>query len=156
MSVLESIVARLKGLDKRVLRLEALEVGGVWTNWTPTIDQAGAVACTVTEAKYSRIGKVVHAYAVLAVTAAGTANNNIVIGGIPSAVGITLAACCVGSFVLIDSGGNTPYRVGAVYTASVSTVLLIVDAATAPVGQDPNFALANGDAITFTITYRIA
>lgn len=130
-----------------------------WTDWTPTVSQSGSsVSCTVTEAKYAIIDKVCHIYADIAVTGDGSASGDaaIVIGGIPSAAQPAHydSHFAVGSGLVLDAG-----------TASIGAQLIAVTASTFKflgynvgnyVGLVPNFALANGDQITLTGTYRIA
>jgi hypothetical protein len=130
-----------------------------WTNWTPTVSQSGSsVSCTVTEAKYAVMDKVCHIYADIEITGSGSSAGDaaVAIGGIPSAVQPAHydSHFAVGSGLVLDAG-----------TASVGAQLIAVTASTFKflgynvgnyVGLVPNFALANGDQITLTGTYRIA
>lgn len=127
-----------------------------WQDWTPTVDQAGAVAVTVSEAKYTLLGLAVRLYCRLAVTGAGTGNNVIIVAGIPTAIRLAYTGTdyCLGSAVILDSG--IAYYHAGVVPQSATSVKFAADAQGNYVGAAPNFALANGDSISFTATYRIA
>ena len=128
-----------------------------WTDWTPTVTQDVAVAATVTEAKYTVIGKVCHIYARLAITGAGTGNNPILISGYPTAVTPAWKDqdASVGTCMIVDNG--TGLYPGMVTTDGTGANFVLRDANTgAPLGQAPNFALANNDSIGFSATYRVA
>lgn len=125
-----------------------------WTNWTPTITQSGSVGNTVTYARYCIIGRTVHVQAVLAITAAGTTANAIVVGGLPGAV----AGVNVGNFV--GCGSFIYFRTGVAYYAGTvehfsTTTLRFIAHSSGLLGSGLNFATANGDALGFEATWEI-
>ena len=128
-----------------------------WSTWTPTINQGGAVAATVTRARYKIINKICHVEVSLLITAAGVAANPIIIAGQPAAIQAAYSHASgfpIGTAIVTDTG-----------MANYSGILCSL-AATAwrihsPqfddwVGSGPNFALANTDVILFTATYEVA
>jgi hypothetical protein len=125
-----------------------------WTNWTPTITQGGSVAITITEAKYCFIGKVCHIYGYLTVTGSGIGGNVIVIGGQPTAVQPARTNIPIGTAYLIDAGVG--YYMGNVIDVSATGWQIMVGSTNSVAGVIPNYALANGDLIMFSATYRVA
>lgn len=113
---------------------------GTLTDWTPTITQSGDVTKTITYAKYILIGNLCWASATLAVTGSGTGNNAIVIAGFPK----TPAANGNYGTAWINDNGTAYYAGQLIYVGSWQ-VRAHLEAAS--IGADPNFALANGDAI---------
>ena len=142
--------------DAVVATQTALAVSG-WSTWTPTVTQSGAVAATVTRARYKIVNKICHTEVSLALTAAGTGNNIIVIAGQPSAIqasylhanGFPVGICAV-----IDSG--TAAFAGTVNVIAATQWQFRYSNGNGYIGVDPNFALANGDFILFTATYEVA
>ena len=128
-----------------------------WQPWTPTVTQGGSVACTVTEARYCLIGKVCHCYAHLAITGAGTIDNVIRVANLP----VAATPAYIG-------GDEVPIGVGHVLDAGTKRypVLAYADsegirfqwpADGSYLGTDnAKFALASGDRIGVTATYRVA
>jgi len=131
-------------------------VGSAWNTWTPTVDQGGAVAATVTRARYKVVNKICYTEVSLAVTAAGVAANNIVIAGQPAAIqsAYNQAAFPIGVGSVTDTG--TAWY-GGLLVANGATSWVVLDPSTGNfIGTNPNFALANGDFILFTATYEVA
>jgi hypothetical protein len=117
-----------------------------------------AVAVTVNRARYITTGNTVHILAELTLTSAGTVGSNIVIGGIPAAIqptGLifqslsTLGICCV-----FDNGSAVYY--GFLVAQSASDWRMRDSNTRGVIGNNPNFALANTDIITFRGTYERA
>jgi hypothetical protein len=151
----DNMLNMLTDIVRRLERLERLESPAkTYTDWTPTVTQSGSVAVTVNEAKYSLVGKVCHIYAKLTVTGSGTITNAIVIGGLPVDSADTNVDSCKGSFMLKDIAAA--YYVGSLVIASASTCKLLTDGSGDYVGITPNFALASGDLISLSATYRVA
>jgi hypothetical protein len=122
-----------------------------YRDWTPTVTQSGAVAVTIGEARYCRIGNLVVATAYLTPTGAGTSGQPIVIGGLP----FTLPAGAFrhhGTIQVRDAG--TAYYVGVLRRNDDTSLVGIVDGAAAAIGQSPSFALAADDDISVQITYE--
>ena len=84
-------------------------------------------------------------------TAAGTITNAIVISGLPVAIKNSTQALGAG---MVTDTGTLSYSctVGYVTSTSVSFVGYGVGSAA---GVTPNFALASGDILSFTITYEV-
>jgi hypothetical protein len=135
--------------------LEAQEVGGVWTDWTPTVTQLVSVAVTVTEAKYKVKDSDVRIYCQLAVTGTGTAGNTIAIAGWPSAITPNPAPnnWPLGSAVIVDTG--TAEYEGIPVIRSGSIIAIASPASNTFVGVNPNFALANGDFIELNMYWKV-
>lgn len=125
-----------------------------WQNWTPTINQGGAVARTVNYAHYVIIGDTVHIEAEISPTAAGAAGNVIIVGGLPAAIGFLHfgAVDVVGKFVYYDNG--TAFYEGGVLAQTATTIIFQCHGVGSQLGATPNFAIANGDILGFNLTYR--
>jgi hypothetical protein len=125
-----------------------------WQDWTPTVTQSGSVAVTVTYARYTLVGNLVVGVGRLAVTGSGSAGNNIIIGGQPTAIqhgnthgGLSM----IGGGAVHDSG--TAYYHGALMSVG-ATDWRILGHADGYIGGNPSFALANGDTISFQAAYE--
>ncbi len=81
-------------------------VHGALSVWTPTVAQSGAVAVTVTAAGSTRTGRWIQGYFQLAVTGTGTANQAVVISGIP-ATGVGISGMPIGTALIYDATGPT-------------------------------------------------
>lgn len=124
---------------------------GPWTDYTPTVTQNGTRTITIAQAQYVQIGRFVHCWGFLTVTDAGTAGN---------AISVTLPVAA--------SSGNPPFGLGVVndggvfYQCQVDLVGGIMQftqlTATNQIymGVSPSFALANGDQISWNVSYRAA
>ncbi len=117
--------------------------------FTPTVNQGGAVTATAT-AEYSAVGKNVTIMGRCAITAAGSAAS-IVVEGIPADLKPENlgSGTVLGYFWMLDSG--TEAYSGVCYRESDSTFSLRPG-----VGSPYSFALASGDVIGFTLSYKRA
>lgn len=149
------LVRRITKIEQTLDGLVKPEVGR-YQDWTPTVTQLGAVAATVTEAKYIRREGFVHIYCELAITAAGTANNAIVIGGIPAAIvpspGPTYWPMGIGH--VVDTGTNVYHGTAYIITGAIH-LFNTSAAGAADIGVNPNFALANGDFVYLNMYWKI-
>ena len=126
----------------------------IWVNWTPTVDQGGAVTVTVTYARYTIAGNTAFIMGFLAVTGAGVAGNAISIQSVPSIIApVNLGSNGIIGGGLISEAGVTVH-VGALFENGVSDFRIIADQNGTPVGITPSFALASGDAISFQGVYE--
>jgi hypothetical protein len=135
--------------DARYLLREA------WQSWTPTIDQNGNIAVSIDYAKYIVLARTVILTAHISITAAGTAGNDIIVGGVPSAIEFAqfdaLGLFTNGSGLVHDSGTAVYHGIVCPITANT---MKIRQATTGFVGSNPSFALANGDDVALTVTYE--
>jgi hypothetical protein len=123
------------------------------TSYTPVLSQNGTKTATINYAKYQQIGKMVTVQVRATFTQAGTAG---------SRVGVSLPIAAVtanfdqsyGSFIFTDSG--TAFYTGSVAMLSTTEANFIVNNNQDFVGTTPNLAVANGDVISFTISYEVA
>ena len=123
--------------------------------WTPTVTQSGGVALTVTRAVYHIInGTTAITECDLEMDAAGTITNDIVIGGQPAAIQPVATGLVIGACMVNDAG--TGFYIGIVFSTAVDGWKLYTDGVASAVGTTPNFALADGDTIRLSCTYRIA
>ena len=145
------------GADGTCLQANSGEATGIeWvtgfgdlTAWTPTVTQNVAVTCTVNYAKYVVLGPLLYICARLTMTSAGTANNAISIGNLPSNPADSSAW---GGMLLYDVGTNV-YE-ATVYSAGAA-INFYEGVAAAPVGQSPNFGLAINDVLYFYALYPV-
>lgn len=131
-------------------------VEGKGQDWTPTVTQSGAVAVTVTYARYFIVGEVAIVQALLAVTGAGTATNAIIIGGQPAAIqpANTATFAAIGVGIVRDSGGSVSYT-GILTARDVTDWRFQAHNVGPTIGISPDFALASGDEISFQAAYEI-
>lgn len=125
-----------------------------WTPFTPTLIQSGAVTKTVTRAGYMKIGRLVIAQVSLAVTGAGTATNNVVVGIPVPAAAAGDHPCGIGFIVdssagAFFSGTALMTSTGAVYFASSTNVGFLGSGTFTA-------ALAAGDSIRYALMYEAA
>lgn len=129
-------------------------VEGKAQNWTPTVTQSGAVAVTVTTARYSISGDICHVQVLLAITGSGTSGNAIIIGGQPAAIQpANTGGIVMGSVRILDTG--TAFYVGSVVAVGATDFRFYTDGTANYVGISPAFGLANGDSISFQASYEI-
>ncbi len=141
---------QLKRLVERVVNAMT-----AWQSWTPSLTQSGAVAATVTRARYRRVGNRVDLDVDLAVTAAGTGAQIISIGNLPVAIVGASAWKATGAALIVDTGTGL-YNATVVAYSATTLYFSATGAGNNYVGQAPNFALANGDFISFQASYEIA
>jgi hypothetical protein len=153
----DELFRRLTQLERRLQELERSkpEVGR-WVDWTPTVTQSGSVTFTITFCRYIVQDNVVNIRGRLAITSAGTGNNNIVIGAVPAAIAPANAQNIMGGIRVTDTG--TADYVGALLWNSSTEFVGQVHStgATTFIGVSPNFALASGDIIGFFAVYEKA
>lgn len=125
---------------------------GGWTTWTPTVTQSNTPTQSVTEARYSRYGRLIIAQAQLTFTGAGTGSNPIAMT-YPVTPRTTSAAHVVGTFTYFDSGSTN--RVGNAYYNSNTTIYFKYDGFGNAMGNT-DFAIANGDALQVALMYEAA
>lgn len=147
------------GTDKRITLAELELAFGAWTAYTPTLTQSATVAKTVNYARYCQIGKLVHVVVSLAITGAGTTNNDVVVGA-PVGFNSAIANAVVGNGSISDASAFLEWPVMVYANAGNGTFYFRrtdqVPAFITNVGKDPNFALANTDGVTFVATYEAA
>jgi len=146
---------RLQALERFLREIRGDRGAAVAETWTPTVTQSGAVAVTVDNARYTRIGNLVSTRVSLTVTGAGTGGNVIVIAGQPAAIqpGFITGIATIGKFILLDSG--TAYYEGSVYAVGATDWRMFAHNAANAVGVVPNFALAAGDIISLNCVYEV-
>ena len=137
--------------------VELAPLTAAWTSFTPTLWQGAAtpnINKTVLYSKYLKVGKLVVVSVNVTATGAGTAGQAIQIRDIPAAAAAANQSGMIGSFTYFDSG-NTNIT-GTVYGLSTTSVGLQADRDNSPVGIVPNFAVANNDNLSLTLTYEAA
>gem|GEM_PF-5175175 len=126
-----------------------------WVNYTATITQPGAVAATVTRAKYRRNGTQVEVHVRVDMTAAGTAGNAIAIS-LPVTAAFSGNVDIVGVMAVYDVSAGQIYS-GVARLASTTTIDCFAhNSGASSIGGNPNFALANGDVVSCHINYEAA
>lgn len=153
MSELTDLIRQVNKLQTTVDGLIKPEIGR-WLDWSPTVDQGGAVAATITEAQYKANRDDVRIYCQLAITGAGVAANAIIIAGWPTAINPSPGPSSwpVGVGVIVDSG--TEAYEGVVGINSSNQLSLFSPTTNNFVGANPSFALANGDSIYFNLHWK--
>lgn len=125
-----------------------------WTDYTPTLTQSGAVTKTVTYARYTKVGRLVHVTVLMTATAAGTANNAIKVS-LPFTAA-TNSALRAGMFSVRNASGPNNF-VGACQFFSTTTVVGITNNNSEFLGAASSAfssALASGDIVSIDLTYE--
>lgn len=120
--------------------------------WTPTVNQGGAVTCTVNHARYRVREKMAFVNLRVTITSAGVIGNGIIIGGQPAAIQ-PVAETLLGVSMLLDSG--TAYYAGAVRAVTATNWQIFAHQGASSVGASPSFALASGDVIYMELAYDL-
>jgi hypothetical protein len=124
--------------------------GSTWQTWTPVITQSVTITHTVTRAKYFVNGSMITAQGSLNLTSAGTAGNNIQIGGLPFSA--AAASAIQGSFRYFDAG-NTNF-VGTILGNTIFSAIMYYDGDGNALGVSSH-TVANADTLAFQITYEV-
>lgn len=150
---MNELVRRISQLERRLDGL-VLPERPAWANWTPTVDQGGAVAVTVTLARYMVLGDLAVVQARLDVTGAGNAGNAVIIQGQPSAIQAANNSIVIGHCSIYDAG--TGFYLAIIDAIGPTDWRMFRDGETAYVGIAPNFALASSDVIFLHAVYERA
>lgn len=127
---------------------------GVWTSYTPSLQQGGNVSKTVTYARYIKLGRLVVAEVYLAVTGSGSSSTAIEVG-LP--VTAATSGIPVGSFYLYDAAPTPVNRIGAAVLVNTGEVSGALDNQAGYMGAAGfTAALASGDSILMHVTYEAA
>lgn len=159
-SPLEGMVVFITGDDKFTVYSGAswIEFGRLAsaTSWTPTVSQGvtTGISNTVSEARYVRIGNLVHFWVDVTVTGTGTAGSAITIT-LPITGSGHSGSIQIGSMLIFDASAATRYQ-GTAEGGSTTISCAHNLSSTTFVGANPSFALANGDVIRATGHYLVA
>lgn len=151
---IEELVKQIAKLQRQVDGLIKPEVGR-WVDWTPIVTQGGSTpTLDIRYAKYWLKDSTVHLRVDIGVTSAGTANQEIKVGGIPTAVqpAYTSNVAVIGPAMIIDV--SVAQYTGVVVAFSANQLRFWHEGAGGAIGVEPNFALASGDTISFLATYE--
>jgi hypothetical protein len=133
---------------------------GTYTVFAPVVTQSGTVTSS-TNGSYTEIGNFVHWYGRIAITGAGTANNEISIS-IPVNWGSGLNPEFSGTAQFYDASAGVYFWCDAYFSTSVYKVIFlpVTSSGAIALGASGNTvfsgAVANGDVLSFSIVYRKA
>jgi len=128
---------------------------GAWTSWTPTLTQSGAVTKTVDEAKYMKVGRIVHLAIDLSVTGSGSASNVVEISNLPFAAAAANAKAIGVAFIFDASAADN--HTGIAFLESTTQIRFLATRVSGVLGtQQFTAALASGDAVRMSATYEAA
>jgi hypothetical protein len=131
-----------------ILTASDLNAIGVWTAYTPTLEQNGVITTTVNYAEFCQINKLVFCNVDLTCTTTGSAGNAITVS-LPTS--FTGGLFCWGQF--FDSSASDVRLVTGVVVGS--NLGFYADASSTNVlGISPSVALGNNDVISFSVIYR--
>lgn len=128
-----------------------------WTAYTPTLTQSATVTKTVTYAKYQRVGRLIVAQVLLAVTGTGTGANAVAVG-LPVTAATSSVDLECGSGHIVDASAAAVYK-GFACLATTTTIQLRPSSTTTTgfLGADTfTAALASGDLVTYNVMYESA
>lgn len=135
--------------------VQQLAFPGPTTTYTPQVDQGVTtnITKTVTFANYWLIGKLVIGFVNLAMTGAGTAGQTVTVSQ-PVSAARTAGVIGVGSYV--DASVATYPSQVIQASGSLMFFTRTDDTSDGVIGANPNFAVANTDAIRFFFMYESA
>lgn len=127
----------------------------VWTTYTPTLTQSGAVTKTVTYARYLRVGRMITVEVLLVATGAGTGANRITVSlPVTAAQGGDMVA---GSGYVFDASAATVYAGPATLFSTTSAAIYLGSGVANHLGAaGMTAALANTDNVSVSLTYEAA
>lgn len=126
---------------------------GTWTSYTPTLDQAGAVAKTVAAAQSTQINEFVSCFVRLEVTGTGTTAQPVKVGLPVAATNTNISA---GQASIYDATTGAVYN-GFAFTTTTTEVFIVGDwAGTGVWGTSPSLPLGSGDVIWLQLNYKVA
>ena len=126
-----------------------------WQQWTPVVEQDGDVSQSLLDARYCLVGKLCVAYGRINVTGNGAADNAIIIKGLPFPMYQAGWLYPLGVFRFYDAS-ESHARIGMAGRHSGTDVLGCMMDSAGWLGAAPSVALANGDNVSFEVTYQIA
>ena len=129
-------------------------IGAAWENFNPTITQ-GVTPTKTLNCRYARIQKIVHYEGLFQFSTAGT-GGSIIRSSLPvSATGVLGTFASHGSGIFYDASVNRTYSL--ICTVVNSTDLQFwYDAQANFFGANPLITIANGDWLSFSLTYEAA
>ena len=142
------------------MRRDLLYLGGatgLWTAFTPTLNQTVAVTVTVSYARYFVIGKLALVECRLIASTAGTGGTAITVGALPAAIAVKQwngHTYPHGVFTLSKNAG-TVYT-GAAAAVSSSQFNFTTNASGDYLGVLPNITIGNLDVVSLSLMYEIA
>lgn len=126
---------------------------GVWTSYTPSLQQGGNVSKTVTYARYIKLGRLVVAEVYLQITGSGSSSTAIEVG-LPATAAQSIVS--TGTFRVYDASVSTN-RTGIAVLANTGEVSGLMDNVTDYMGAAGfTAALASGDSVIVNVTYEAA
>ena len=130
-------------------------IGAAWESYTPTITQGATLTKTIDYAKYTQINKLVVCHITCTITSAGTAANILTVSLplTPANVDQPFFGCN-GSATFYDASAATPYVLGVHIGASSIVNFVGIAAGGDYFGVVPAVTAANGDVISFIISYE--
>jgi len=131
-----------------------------WIDFTPTVQQGGAVfpTFTATYAQYRVFDETafIRMKVIFDGSTPGTAGNAIIVSGWPVAINPANSSLTtpVGEFIIADTG--TTYYTGTVVAASATTMQMIGSNYGSGMGLTPSFSLTTNDVVSINCCYKIA
>lgn len=129
-----------------------------WTNFTPDLDQGGAVSKTVNYCRYVKIGRTYHMQGHFTVTSTGTLGALVVITLPVAVTSAGIAYRPIGTASLYDASLGNKYLCTAELNNSATVVRFAYNSMTnntsLGVHAPFNGAIASGDEFAFTLTWE--
>lgn len=150
-------VTTSKIADASVTR--AKRAAEAWTSYTPTVAQGGAsnISKTVHYAKYEQVGKTVRVQVYVVITGGGSADNPITVTlPVAAAASGAVTWLTIGNGYVWNNSGPLSHGTHAILntttTVAFFTTISLIGTTASGFGE----ALANNDAISFTVQYEAA
>lgn len=143
----------LNNVSDTTLQIEALTTATLVGH---SVNQVGNVTFTSTYARYQQVGRFVEVQAQMAITGAGTTNNQIVVT-LPSALAASFAGSIpVGAVVWIDQSDSNKVYHGQIVFLTPTTFTAFQTGQTVGLGGSPNIPMTNLDTLAFSLRYELA
>lgn len=137
-----------------ILTADDLNAIGLWTSYTPVLEQSGTRSATVDYAEYVVINKMCIANVKLTCTTSGSSGSRVNVS-LPLTAATTAEKTVVGSgYFFID--GNDVQLVSAAIDTTTKLSFFNEASTGNPWGQSPSTGLLNGNVISFNVMYEVA
>ena len=130
-------------------------IGAAWESYTPTISQGVALTKNVGYAKYTQINKLIICHIMCTITSAGTPGSvlNVSLPKVAAYIDAPYFGCN-GTATFYDASTATPYVLGVHSLGSSNTAFVGIAAGGNYFGAIPAVTVANGDTVSFIISYE--
>lgn len=128
---------------------------GVWSTFTPSLQQSVSLATSSLSAEYIQTGKSVKGNLIASINSAGTAANQIT-ATLPVAPRHNSVPFTIGAFTYLDLSPGIWYTGSVTFLGTGAVVRFFCNAQTDVFGKTPAVTAATGDTLAFSFQYEAA